>query len=197
MKGILLSGGLDSAALCYMEKPDIAFNINYGQSPAIAERKAATEIAKALKIPLVPIDIDCSSLGSGDLVNSEKLNVAPESDWWPYRNQLLITLCAMKAVSVGCTETIIGSVSSDQYHIDGSMEFIEKMDALVSIQEGNIKISAPAISYSAVELIKKSEIPFELLAWCHSCHKSNVPCGQCRGCNKYFDTMHSLGIYVD
>ncbi len=31
-----------------------------------------------------------------------------------------------------------------------------------------------------------------LLKLAHSCHKSNIPCGNCRGCNKYHQTLTEL-----
>ncbi|WP_251359110.1 7-cyano-7-deazaguanine synthase [Kangiella sp. TOML190] len=197
MEGILLSGGLDSTALAYLCKPDIAFNIDYGQNSAAAERNASKAICKDLGIQLVEIDIDCKSLGSGDLSGKPSINQAPESDWWPYRNQLLITLCCMKAVSMGCKQILIGTVQSDVYHADGTIEFIEKINQLISYQEGYIKIKAPAINLSATELIKKSKIPFNLLAWAHSCHKSVIPCTNCRGCNKYYATMQEIGFFKE
>lgn len=197
MTGILLSGGMDSISLAYWCKPDVAFNINYGQKAAIAEREASKAVCEDIDIPLVEIDIDCTSLGSGDLAGKSSIAAAPESDWWPYRNQLLITLCAMKAVDMGCSKILIGTVKSDQYHSDGSQGFIKRINELVSYQEGNIKIEAPAIELSAVELVRKSNIPLEILAWSHSCHKSNIPCSNCRGCNKHYQTMKALGHYND
>lgn len=197
MIGLLMSGGLDSSSLAYMLRPDIAFNINYGQKPAIAERQATDAICKELNIRVINLDIDCTSLGSGDLSDNNAIDVAPESDWWPYRNQLLITLAAMKAVSLGCTKLLIGTVASDEYHLDGTGTFVKKINDLISYQEGNIQIEAPAIGLTATELIKESGIPFGLLAYSHSCHKSNIPCVNCRGCNKHYDTLRQLGIYND
>lgn len=49
-RGILLSGGMDSMALAYLERPDIAFTINYGQRCAEAEIKASAYIAGVLNI---------------------------------------------------------------------------------------------------------------------------------------------------
>lgn len=195
MIGLLISGGMDSAAIAYMHKPDIAFNINYGQRPAKAERRAAQAICNDLGIKLVNIDIDCSTLGSGDLVESPPLSLAPETDWWPFRNQLIITLCAIKAVEHGCTSILIGTVKSDQCHADGSPEFIENINRLIFSQEGGLSIHAPAMDISTTELIQKSGIPFSILAWSHSCHKSNLPCTNCRGCNKHFSTLRELGHY--
>lgn len=195
MIGILLSGGLDSSALAYLYKPDIAFNINYGQKSALAERIASKAICNALGIKLVEIDIDCKSLGSGDLSGKPPIPGAPETDWWPYRNQLLITLCCMKAISLGCKTILVGTVKSDQYHADGTNDFIDRINNLISYQEGGLEIKAPASDISALDLIIKSKVPEEVLAWCHSCHKSNFPCSNCRGCNKYFETLSNLGFY--
>tara|TARA_Y100000310_G_C20513432_1_gene729992 strand:+ start:296 stop:883 length:588 start_codon:yes stop_codon:yes gene_type:complete len=192
MKGILLSGGMDSTTLAFLESPDIAFNINYGQLPAKAERDAARKVCQELNIQLVEIDIDCSSLGSGDLVGKGKLDVGAESDWWPYRNQLLITLAATKALTLGCKELIIGTVASDEYHKDGSVEFIEKINDLIFFQEGGLMVTAPGIKYSASELIQYAKLPLHILAMTHSCHKANLPCYACRGCNKHQNTLDDL-----
>lgn len=195
MIGVLLSGGIDSTALSFMEKPDVAFNINYGQKAAEAERSASVAICEVLGIELIDIDVNCSSLGSGDLVGGAAISTAPESDWWPYRNQLLITLCVMKAVELGCSKLLIGTVKSDQYHTDGTKGFIRKISDLISYQEGGIIVEAPAIEKTTAELVTSSGIPFEILAWSHSCHKANVPCTNCRGCSKHFETLNELGFY--
>jgi 7-cyano-7-deazaguanine synthase len=50
-KAILLSGGIDSIALAYWQRPDIAITIDYGQAPAQAEINASTAVASALWKP--------------------------------------------------------------------------------------------------------------------------------------------------
>nr|WP_018416541.1 7-cyano-7-deazaguanine synthase [Teredinibacter turnerae] len=193
LRGCLLSGGMDSLALAFMVKPDFAFNIDYGQKCSRAERRASREFCRNTGIPLVELDIDCSCIGSGDLNGTEPASVAPKSDWWPFRNQLLITLCAAKAIEVGCSKLDIGTVCSDEYHVDGSSKFIEKMNDLLSLQEGGISLDAPAIHMTTVELVQRSQIPFDLLALSHSCHKANIPCTNCRGCNKHYSCLKDLG----
>jgi 7-cyano-7-deazaguanine synthase len=42
------------------------------------------------------------------------------------------------------------------------------------------------------KLIKTSKIPLNKLLWAHSCHKSNMPCGNCRGCNKYYEVYSEI-----
>ena len=65
-KAILLSGGMDSIALAYWLRPEIAITLDYGQRAAEAEIKAAAKVAGALGIEHSVISVDCSALGSGD-----------------------------------------------------------------------------------------------------------------------------------
>jgi 7-cyano-7-deazaguanine synthase len=190
--GILLSGGIDSACLAYWIKPDIAFNINYGQKPAIAERQASSAIAKAIGIKIEFIDIDCSSIGSGDLTNKKPISMAPVSEWWPYRNQLIITLASMKAINYHIEKLIVGAVITDKKHKDGTKDFFKKLNAVISYQEGSIKIVTPAIEMTSYELIQKSNLPDSILGWTHSCHVSNYPCGRCNGCSKHIDLKENF-----
>ncbi len=190
--GILLSGGMDSICIAYWKRPAYAFTINYGQKSAAAEIHAASQISKILNMKHYVINIDCSSLGTGDLSGNEQLSLAPASEWWPYRNQLLVTLACMKGISIGLEKLIVGSVKTDSFHIDGSREFYEKINDLIKLQEGNIEIDCPALNMNTVELIKVSKIPISLLRWAHSCHTSNEPCMRCHGCQKYLYVMQEL-----
>lgn len=58
-------------------------------------------------------------------------------------------------------------------------------------------VEAPAIELSTAELVRKSGIPPSFLAWAHSCHKSHVACGNCRGCNKYMEVFQEVGYDLD
>lgn len=193
---ILLSGGMDSYALTYKYRPDIAITINYGQLPANAEYEAAKTLTDSLQIDQVFLDIDLSSLGSGDLIGKSADTLAPASDWWPFRNQALITLAAMKLISYDVRELMIASVASDEVHKDGTQQFVDAMNEVLSIQEGNIQVTAPALTMTTEELIRESKIPLSLLGWAHSCHTSNIACGFCRGCNKQRNVLVKLG-YMD
>lgn len=181
---ILLSGGMDSAALAYWKRPEIAITVNYGQLSAEGEVRAAAALCSELGMAHEIISVDCSALGSGDLSGVAALEIAPESEWWPYRNQLLITLAAMRGIALGVGNLLVGSIRSDSFHADGKKEFYDLADRIVRMQEGSMRISAPAIEYDAIGLIRKSGIPVSLLAWTHSCHKAAYACGNCRGCNK-------------
>jgi 7-cyano-7-deazaguanine synthase len=194
---ILLSGGMDSLSLVWWKRPDYAFTLDYGQLAAKAEITASSAICKRLKIPHHILSVDCRALGSGDMAGSKADEFAPASDWWPYRNQLLITLVAMKAITLGVTHLWLGTVRSDGSHKDGTPEFVEYINRLMSFQEGGMLIEAPAIAMSTAELVQISGIPSQYLAWAHSCHTADVACGHCRGCNKYFEVFEEVGYELD
>lgn len=181
---ILLSGGIDSAALAFWKRPKWAITIDYGQKPARGEIRAAAAVCSELEIRHEVVSIDCSALGSGDLAGKAPLEAAPESEWWPFRNQLLVTLAAMRGMALGVDSLMVGSIRADSFHADGTAQFYERLDGLVAMQEGAIRVMAPAIGIEAPDLIRQSGIPASLLAWTHSCHKANYSCGNCRGCNK-------------
>lgn len=191
-KAILLSGGIDSIALTFWKKPEYAFTINYGQVPALAEIEASSIVCKELGINHILLDVNCSQLGSGDLLKQKSLSLAPSTEWWPYRNQLLVTLASMKAISLNIEELMIGSVLSDAFHKDGTAQFYSLINSLVQYQEGNLSISAPAINISSAQLVLQSKVPPEILYYAHSCHTSNIPCGHCRGCNKYIEVLQHI-----
>lgn len=194
---ILLSGGMDSIALAFWKRPEVAITIDYGQLCAAGEIQAASVVARKLGITHEIITVDCRPLGSGDLAGKPQLEIAPVSEWYPFRNQLLLTLAGIKAISLGVNHLIFGSVKTDSFHKDGSAEFFEKITDVFSFQEGNITVSAPAIKLTTVELVGVSKIPRSILFWAHSCHVSDFACGHCRGCAKYYSVMRELGYESD
>ncbi len=193
-EALLLSGGMDSIALAFWWRPAVAITIDYGQRPARAEIDAAAAACDSLGIEHRVLRVDCSSLGSGDLAGTTPLAMAPVPEWWPFRNQLLITLAAAECVRHAIPGIILGTVKSDAVHADGSLRFIEAMSTVLELQEGGLTLEAPAIDLTSAQLVRRSEVPIEVLAWAHSCHKSEFACGRCRGCAKHFSTMEELGI---
>jgi 7-cyano-7-deazaguanine synthase len=184
---------MDSLSIAWWKRPDLAITVDYGQKAAEAEKAASAAVCAQLGIEHHILTVDCRSLGSGDMAGAAPDAAAPASDWWPYRNQLLVTLAAMKAIALGATTLYIGTVSSDEGHRDGTTEFVRLIDSLLSYQEGTMHVEAPAIGMTTQQLVNAAEVPESILAWAHSCHKANLPCGSCRGCNKYNQSMFDLG----
>lgn len=193
-QGLLLSGGVDSICMAYGLRPDIAYTINYGQIPAEREIYVSEYVCKQLDIKHKIINIDCKSLGSGILIDDKSLEISPSKEWWPYRNQLLVTLAAMEAIKDEIKILHLASVKSDSFHKDGTLEFYKLINELVLYQEGNISIACESINYYSHELVEKYNVPLELIAFAHSCHVSNIACGQCPGCKKQLRVRYELNI---
>jgi 7-cyano-7-deazaguanine synthase len=184
---------MDSTALTFWQKPALGVTIDYGQASALGEIRAATQIAADLGFENEVLRLDCSTLGSGDLALKPAIAGAPAPEWWPYRNQFLITVAAMKVLPLGFGRLLVGSVKSDSFHVDGRAEFFEQMNRLVEMQEGALRIEAPALGLTTFELIRHSGIPDRILGWTHSCHKAEYACGNCRGCWKRQNVLDELG----
>jgi 7-cyano-7-deazaguanine synthase len=193
MTALLLSGGMDSISIAWWKRPSLALFIDYGQLPAKAEEAASRAAAEAIGLTYEVVRADCSVLGSGDLAGQPASVFAPVPEWWPFRNQLILTIAGAAALRLGEDELMIGALRTDGEHADGRPEFIDLISRLMAMQEGGLRVTAPAISLSAPELVTVSAIPKSVLGWAHSCHKSNFACGQCRGCVKHYKTWEALG----
>lgn len=190
---LLLSGGMDSTALAFWLRPTVCVTVDYGQAPAEAEITSGRAVCDAIGLRHEVIRADCSAVGSGDLASRPPLAVAPVREWWPFRNQLLVTLAASRVIGTGVERIVIGTVKTDSAHADGTADFVRCMSDLLAMQEGGLRLEAPALRLTSAELIRESQVPSSILAWAHSCHVADVACGFCRGCGKHFSTLKELG----
>jgi len=194
MELLLLSGGLESAALAAWRRPALTLTVDYGQRPAAAEVTAAAAVCRELGLHHHVLHVDCRCVGGGLLAAQEPDSSAPSPEWWPYRNQLLVTLAAGWGIGRGATSIIVGSVREDgDRHIDGTAAFYEALDRLVALQEGEVRVSAPAVAMSSEELLVVSGVKDEVLGWTHSCHTADIACGACPGCFKRREVLDRLG----
>lgn len=192
---LLLSGGIDSAALAGADRPDAVLFVDYGQRPAPAEARAARAVADALDLPLHESTMDLRPLGGGLLLDEEPLPGAPSPEWWPYRNQMLATAGAAVALRLGLRRVVLATVAGDgDRHADGTQAFYEALDALLRLQEGKVGAAAPAIADTTEVLVRRSGLGEDVLAWTVSCHRSELPCGACPGCWKRTRVMNNLGL---
>jgi 7-cyano-7-deazaguanine synthase len=199
VKLLLLSGGLDSTAIAAMTRPDHCLNINYGQVAARAEERAARHIAGLLDLSFTAIQVPAGAVGSGlmttgtDPVLPSVRTTAPE--WWPFRNQLLITVAAAWGVVRGFTVVQVGTLATDGVrHADGTRAFLDAVDHLLALQEGHLRVEAPAATMTAVELLHASGVSEAVLGWTHSCHRADLPCANCPGCVKHAETLDAAGL---
>ena len=190
---LLFSGGLDSTALACTLRPNLLF-VDYGQLSAEAEALATQRIASMLELPLTRIDLGIASLGSGLLSGSPQLTSAPTPEWWPFRNQFLATAAAVIALRLDCSHVALGSVRTDgERHRDGTSEFYQLLDKLMSYQEGAVHVTAPAVQSTTGQLLQASDFDQELIPLTYSCHRANQPCGECPGCWKRDEVLAAIG----
>lgn len=195
MRLLLLSGGIDSAAIAWWQRPDVCLTIDYGQLPARGEIAASTALCAIMGLRHEKLSVDLRRLGSGLMAGREVVSVGSADEWWPYRNQMLITLAAMSYVAQGLQEVMIGAVATD-IHADGRAPFLKAIDRVLSLQEGNVRVKAPALAYTTAELLKLSGFPRDMLGVCFSCHAMEVACGQCGGCLKHVGTLQGFDLAV-
>lgn len=177
MTVLLLSGGLDSTAVAAWMRPDTALTIDYGQRAAQGEITAARAVSNALDIPWATVRVDCSPVGGGMLAGEG------DDEFWPYRNQLLITLAAAWAANHGHQEVMLGTVADDT-HLDCAPTFIDGLNDLLRTQEPAIHLTAPARDLTGSELLTHSPIDAGLIGWTHSCNRSPLACGACPSCGR-------------
>jgi 7-cyano-7-deazaguanine synthase len=190
---LLLSGGIDSAAIAAWLRPALCVTIDDGQRAANAEIQASAQICKDLGLRHETLSARIPQLGAGDMSGGETSKHSAHSEFWPFRNQYLITLAAMSAMAYQCDRVLIGTVVTDQRHLDGSPAFTENLDRLLALQEGGVRLYTPAASMTTAGLVHRSQISASVLGGSHSCHTGNVACGRCRGCQKHSEVMEELG----
>jgi 7-cyano-7-deazaguanine synthase len=191
---LLFSGGLDSTALAAITRPRICLYVDYGQRPAAGEKAAAERIAEALGLRLLTTQLQLTDFGSGLLLDdATAATAAPSPEWWPFRNQFLATAGAAIAVRYDASEVLVGSVLGDgDRHVDGSAGFYNAVDAVTAMQEGGIRVHAPALGLSTEDLLRASGLDEAVIGWSVSCHRSSRPCDDCPGCWKRDRVLHSV-----
>lgn len=190
---LLLSGGTDSIAIAAWLKPEMCLTVDYGQNAAVAEINASEQVCRALGLRHTVLTNRLVDLAVGEMSQQTSSWHSPHAEFWPFRNQYLATLAGMYSIKHGYDRVLIGTVTTDSRHRDGTHDFVNAIDALMSSQEGGIHYVAPAISMTSAELVRQSGIPSSVLGWAHSCHRSNLACGRCGGCVKHSEVMQSLG----
>jgi 7-cyano-7-deazaguanine synthase len=191
---LLLSGGLDSTSIAAWQRPEHCLGIDYGQRAAAAEKRAAEAVASHLGLDFSHLSVDAAAIGGGLMARKNYRLEGRTPEWWPFRNQLLITVAAAWAVVRQIDEVLIGSVSGDgDRHADGRREFYDAMTTVLRLQEGSISVSAPAIELTTATLIEVSGVDDTTLGWTHSCHVADLPCRRCPGCLKRAEVLEEAG----
>jgi 7-cyano-7-deazaguanine synthase len=180
---LLLSGGLDSSSIASATRPDVTLFVDYGQRPAQAEAAASRRVAGHLGLRWERLALDLSPFAAGAIGGARAIPETSTPEWFPFRNQFLTTAAAAFAVCGGYDIVFVGTVAGDgERHVDGTAEFIERLDEIIRMQEGSIKVTAPFRDVDPVDVLERGGLPDHILRRTYSCHTGNLACGRCAGC---------------
>ena len=204
---VLLSGGVDSSTCLALKVRDfgkenvLALNIYYGQKHS-KEIQFARAISKHYGVRLEEFDLktimdgsDCPLLEGSD-VEIEHSSYAEQikehgegtvSTYVPFRNGLMLSIAAARALIHDCTQVCYGAHADDAAgaaYPDCTPEFYKAMDLALYEGSGHIlHLDAPLINFNKAEVVKTGlelGVPYEL-TW--SCYEGgDEPCHSCGTC---------------
>lgn len=205
---VLLSGGLDSstclglAIQSYGVENVHAVSIKYGQRH-LNEIKCAKNVARHYKTPLHMIDLtdvfagaSCSLLKESPVgvphgsYQEQKRSDRAISTYVPFRNGLMVSVIASKALSVeddSDWDVVIGvhkdDMAEDAYP-DCSVAFVSAMNHAVMVgTRGQVSVVAPFVDMDKSDIVRvglEINVPYEL-TW--SCYEGgDKHCGECATC---------------
>lgn len=216
---VLLSGGVDSTTCLAMSVAEhgrdevVALNIFYGQRHS-RERGSARDVADRYGVVLEEYDLktimegsDCSLLeDSGVSVEHGSYadqmasrGGAPVSTYVPFRNGLMLSIAAARALIHGCSEICYGAHADDAAgaaYPDCTPEFYTAMDSAIFEGSGRrLHLRAPLIVMTKAEVVRRGlelGAPYEL-TW--SCYEGgDEPCHGCGTCIDRENAFRANGV---
>ncbi|MBN8599345.1 MAG: 7-cyano-7-deazaguanine synthase [Planctomycetes bacterium] len=168
---VLLSGGIDSAALLHFFQsqniPISAMFIDYNQSAAHHERKASSQVAQRLGIPWSELKLVGGTTKASGEVSA--------------RNISLLSLAAMEAPA--SVWGIALGIHAGTAYPDCSDQFVRAAQIVLSMQSRHVQVLAPFIAWQKRDVIAfflESRIPLDFT---YSCESGTIPvCGSCLSC---------------
>ena len=195
---ILLSGGLDSAAVLGLCKEEynisLALTFNYGQKTAIKEIEASQKLCKHYDVEHKIINLDWlkeitqTALVSQEEIATSNLGTADSAKnvWVPNRNGLFLNIAAAFADSYNYNYILFGANKDEgRTFPDNTEDFRKRMTSVFEFSTLNHPIVvAPLLNYNKDDIVRMSierSIPLEYI---HSCYSSTsgIHCGKCESC---------------
>ena len=196
-----ISGGMDSVVLLHMAadrgfKTINLISYNYGQRH-VRELDCIQHQIDAIKSKFPDIEVGhytadvrfiqhlapTSSLTNTDIDNPDISKMAGDAQpvsYVPFRNQLFNTIGCAYAESKGADTVWYGAAEVDSLagYWDGSVEFVDSMNALIALnRENRIQIGAPLLTMSKEAIVKegvKLGVDFSKTWTCYSNRKDGL-----------------------
>ncbi len=168
---ILLSGGVDSAALAALATEQglhaSALFVAYGQAAYTAERASSCAVAQRYGLAWQEVQLGGLRFGQGEIRG---------------RNAFFVHL-ALLTLPVSSCVVYLGVHAGTGYR-DCSPEFIELMQSSLDFHTGGqVRLGAPFLAARKADvyaLAKSMNVPFDLT---YSCEAASTPCGTCASCH--------------
>ena len=207
---ILLSGGLDSTTTLYLARKRgykcSCLIFNYGQSHK-REVASAKKIAGLANCKYFVLDIDLPWKGSSLIDRTKKIPKnrpqgktasAIPSTYVPSRNTIFLSFAAGFAETIGAEKIFIGAnVIDSSGYPDCGPEYISGLNRAIKkgTKAKHIKIEAPLIKKSKVEIIKLARTLKVPLGLTWSCYEGKrKPCGGCDSCRIRERAFKKIGL---
>lgn len=203
---MLLSGGLDSATALAMTKAAgrrcHALSFRYGQRHAV-ELTAAAAVANAIGVESIrTIDIDLAAIGGSALTadlavpkgrSEHQIGNGIPITYVPARNTIFMAYALAVAEISGAREIVIGvNVADSSGYPDCRPEWLDAMQEVArrgtraGAEGKGVKLVAPLIRMSKVEIIRAGTALGVDYGLTHSCYDPTLDgaaCGDCDACH--------------
>lgn len=213
---VLLSGGLDSATTLAIAADagfePVCLTVLYGQRHAV-EVEAARRVAAAFSVSRHElVELPLRQFGGSALTDEtevpkdrDEATMAGEIPvtYVPARNTMMLALALGLAEVTGAKDIFVGVNAVDYSgYPDCRPEFIAAFERLanlatkVGVEEGGIRVHAPLIAMTKVEIIQRGlELGVDY-GMTHSCYDpvGGRPCGRCDSCQIRMKAFGELGM---
>lgn len=217
---VLLSGGMDSAAVVAMAREQgfavHALSVRYGQRHT-SELLAADRVAAALGVAAhKTVDVDLRAFGGSALTDDIEVPEAGgagiPSTYVPARNTIMLSLALGWAEVLGAADIFCGVNAVDYSgYPDCRPEFIDAFERLANlatkagVEGAGIRIHAPLQHMGKADIVREGVrlgVDFGLTVSCYRADAAGLACKHCDACRLRADGFAAAGVtdptrYVD
>ena len=209
---VLLSGGMDSAAVVAMAREQgfavHALSVRYGQRHT-SELDAAAAVANALGVVAhKTVNVDLRSIGGSALTDDIDVPAAGGEGipvtYVPARNTIMLSVALGWAEVLGANDIFCGVNAVDYSgYPDCRPEFISAFQTLANlatkagVEGAGIQVHAPLQFLSKADIVREGVrlgVDFGLTVSCYNADDSGAACGHCDACRLRAQGFADAGV---
>jgi 7-cyano-7-deazaguanine synthase len=209
---VLLSGGMDSAAVVAMAREQgfavHALSVRYGQRHT-SELDAAAAVAQALGVAAhKTVNVDLRSIGGSALTDDIDVPEAGGEGipvtYVPARNTIMLSVALGWAEVLGANDIFCGVNAVDYSgYPDCRPEFISAFQSLANlatkagVEGAGIQVHAPLQFLSKADIVREGVrlgVDFGLTVSCYNADATGAACGHCDACRLRAQGFADAGV---